>query len=285
MVGRRSEKSGKWREFAAIRLYPENQKRGGYATLMSAARFRFYAELNDFLIDENRGKELTRYFSVSGSVKDFIESFGVPHTEVDLVLANGKPVDFSYPVRDGDRVSVYPVFESLDISSVSRVRPAPLRALRFLLDVHVGRLAAYLRMAGFDALYGNRTSDAELASIVAREGRVLLTRDRYLLMRTAVDRGYWVRATEPKQQLLEVVKRFDLAGSMRPFTRCLDCNAILEEASRESVLERLPPKIREKDVFRVCPSCHRVYWEGSHHERMSKLLRWVKANVPAPPRA
>jgi hypothetical protein len=242
---------------------------------MSAAQFRFYAELNDFLPAENRGKELTRNFTVSGSVKDFLESFGVPHTEVDLVLANGQVVDFSYPVRDGDRVSVYPVFESLDIASVSRVRPAPLRALRFVLDVHVGRLAAYLRMAGFDALYGNQTSDAELAGIVAREGRVLLTRDRYLLMRTAVDRGYWVRSTEPKQQLLEVVKRFDLAGSMQPFTRCLDCNTLLEEASRESVLERLPPRIKDQDVYRVCPSCQRVFWEGSHHERMSKLLRWV----------
>jgi hypothetical protein len=104
-------------------------------------------------------------------------------------------------------------------------------------------------------------------------------------MRTAVDRGYCVRSTEPKQQLLEVVKRFDLAGSMRPFTRCLECNTILEEASRETLLERLPPKIREKDLFRVCPSCQRVYWKGSHHERMSKLLSWVKANVPAPPLA
>jgi hypothetical protein len=252
---------------------------------MSAARFRFYAELNDFLPAEDRGKELTRHFSASGSVKDFVESFGVPHTEVDLVLACGAPVDFSYPVRDGDWVSVYPVFESLDISSVSRVRPTPLRTLRFVLDVHVGRLAGYLRMAGFDALYGNQASDVELASIVAREGRVLLTRDRYLLMRTAVERGYWVRSTQPKQQLLEVVKRYDLAGSMQPFTRCLDCNTLLEEASRESVWERLPPKIRYKDVFRVCPSCRRVYWEGSHHARMSELLRWVKANVPAPPGA
>src|ERR1035437_9447531 len=144
--------------------------------LMSAAQFRFYAELNDFLPDENRGNELTRYFSVSGSVKDFVESFGVPHTEVDIVLSNGNPVDFSYPVRDGDRMSVYPVFESLDIAAVSRVRPAPLRVLRFLLDVHVGRLAAYLRLAGFDALYSNQASDADLAGIVAREGRALLTR-------------------------------------------------------------------------------------------------------------
>ena len=211
--------------------------------LLNAARFRFYAELNDFLPDESRGKELMHYFNVSGSVKDFIESFGVPHTEVDLVLANGEPVDFSYPVRSGDRVSVYPVFESLDIASVSRVRPAPLRALRFLLDVHLGRLAAYLRMAGFDATYGKQASDAELAGILTRDRRVLLTRDRYLLMRTAVERGYWVRSTEPRQQLLEVIRRFDLAGSLQPFTRCLECNLLLQEASRESVWDRLGVKL------------------------------------------
>jgi len=249
---------------------------------MKAARFRFYAELNDFLPYESRGKELTRRFTVSGSVKDFVESFGVPHTEVDLVLANGEPVDFAYAVRDADRISVYPAFESLDISSVSRVRPRPLRDLRFVMDVHLGRLAAYLRLAGFDALYGNRAGDAELAGIVARERRVLLTRDRYLLMRTAVERGYWVRSTEPRKQLLEVVRRFDLAGSMRPFTRCLDCNTLLEEASREAVLNRVPPGIAHKDAFRMCPSCQRVYWEGSHHARMSELLHWVKENAQTP---
>jgi hypothetical protein len=249
---------------------------------MSAARFRFYAELNDFLPAESRGRELTRQFAVSGSVKDFVESFGIPHTEVDLVLVNGESVDFTHRVSDGDRVSVYPVFESLDISSVSRVRPAPLRMLRFLLDVHLGRLAAYLRMAGFDALYCNQASDPELAKIVSSEGRVLLTRDRYLLMRTAVERGYWVRSTEPREQLLEVVRRFDLAGSLRPFTRCLECNTRLEEISREAVWERLPPAVRDKDVFRICPGCQRVYWEGSHHERMSKLLDWVKASVLTP---
>lgn len=247
---------------------------------MSSARFRFYAELNDFLPVESRAKELVRHFDVSGSVKDFVESFGVPHTEVDLVLANGCAVDFSYQVRDGDLVSVYPVFESLDIASASRVRSAPLRELRFVLDVHLGRLAAYLRMAGFDAVYSNSASDAELANAVAREKRVLLTRDRQLLMRTEVDRGYWVRATEPRLQLLEVVRRFDLAGAMRPFTRCLECNSILKDVSRESVLERLPPRVFDKNRFRVCPTCRRVYWEGSHHARMTKLLEWVKAKGP-----
>jgi uncharacterized protein with PIN domain len=246
---------------------------------MSVASFRFYAELNDFLSDKEESREQVRQFDVGGSVKDFIESFGVPHTEVDLVLVNGHPVDFSYTVRDGDRVSVYPVFESLDISSVSRVRREPLRDLRFVADVHLGRLAAYLRLAGFDVRYGNSASDAELARVVAREGRVLLTRDRYLLMRAEVSRGYWVRSTEPRQQLLEVVKRFDLGGSMRPFTRCLKCGTALQEAGWEAVRERVPPGVRGRNAFRLCPICQRVYWEGSHYVRMRKLLEWVRAEA------
>jgi len=227
-------------------------------------------------------RELVRHFDVSSSVKDLVESCGVPHTEIDLVLANSVSVNFSYLVRDGDLVSVYPVFESLDISSISQVRPRPLRVLRFLVDVHLGRLAAYLRLAGFDVLYDNQASDAELAATVTRERRVLLTRDRYLLMRRDVDRGYWVRSTAPKEQLIEVLDRFDLRGSMEPFTRCLKCNSILEQINRETILERLPPKVEEKDVYHVCPTCRRIYWEGSHHTRMKRLLEWVKAGVPGP---
>jgi uncharacterized protein with PIN domain len=243
---------------------------------MGAARFRFYAELKDFLVPENRAQAVERRFDVAGSVKDFIESFGVPHTQVELVLVNGEPVDFAYRVKDGDAVSVYPVFESLDVKAVPRPRPEPLRDLRFVLDVHLGRLAAYLRMAGFDAAYRNRAADDELAAVVERDRRVLLTRDRYLLMRSNVDRGYWVRSTEPKQQFVEVLKRFQLAGSMRPFTRCMRCNAELAAVSREEVLDRLPERVRERDQFRQCRGCGQVYWEGTHHARMRTLLEWAR---------
>ena len=256
----------------------ENRSRDT-AVFMSEARFRFYAELNDFLPAEARMQPLVRRFDVSAPVKDFIESFGVPHTEVTLVLINSHPADFAAMVRDGDYVSVYPVFESLDISPISRIRPAPERTLRFVLDVHLGRLAAYLRMAGFDALYRNQAVDAELAEVVARERRVLLTRDRYLLMRTEVDRGYWVRSTEPKQQLIEVLARFDLKNAIQPFTRCMKCNAVLEEVSRDAVLEQLPLNVAGQDAYHRCPACGRIYWEGSHHTRMAKLLEWVNANI------
>ena len=246
---------------------------------MPAARFRFYAELNDFLPPENRQRPLERRFDVSGSVKDFIESFGVPHTEVEMVLANGRPVDFAYRVRDGDALSVYPVFESFDVSAVPRVRAEPLRDLRFVLDVHLGRLAAYLRMAGFDAWYDNRAADPELAAAVANNRRVLLTRDRYLLMRSNVDRGYWVRSAEPKRQLAEVLGRFQLAGSMRPFTRCMRCNGELLPALREEVWDRLPGGVRERSAFRRCAACGQVYWEGTHHARMQELLAWAVAQI------
>jgi len=243
---------------------------------MAAARFRFYAELNDFLAAQHRGRPVERRFDAGGSVKDFIEGFGVPHTEVELVLVNGEPADFSYRVRDGDSISVYPVFEALDVSAIPRVRAAPLRDLRFVLDVHLGRLAAYLRMAGFDAEYRNDVGDEELAETVARERRVLLTRDRGLLMRSKVDRGYWVRATEPKQQLAEVLKRFDLAGSMRPFTRCTRCNGELGAASPTEVWDRVPVSVRDRHEFRRCSKCGQVYWEGTHHARMERMLAWAK---------
>ncbi len=163
---------------------------------MPRATLRFYAELNDFLPAEDRHQPVERPVHGRPSIKDLIEAAGVPHTEVDLVLVNGESVDFAYPVRDGDRISVYPVFESMDIAAVTRVRPEPLRELRFVLDVHLGRLAAYLRLAWFDAFYRNDVDDAELARIAAG-GRVLLTRDQGLLKRRAVQRGYWLRATRP----------------------------------------------------------------------------------------
>jgi uncharacterized protein with PIN domain len=247
---------------------------------MPAARFRFYAELNDFLPPESRGRPQERRSDVKGSVKDCIESFGVPHTEVELVLANGHPVDFSYQIHDGDEISVYPVFESFDVSSVHRVRREPLRDLRFVLDVHLGRLAAYLRMSGFDAAYSNRASDPELAAVVANERRVLLTRDRYLLMRSQVDRGYWVRSTDPKRQLVEILARFQLAGSLRPFTRCMRCNGELHPVARGEVWGQLPERVRERQEFRRCSVCGQVYWEGTHHARMVKILEWATAQAP-----
>ena len=256
---------------------------------MAQATLRFYAELNDFLPPDRRHRPDTRSFVSHTSVKDLIEAAGVPHTEVDLVLVDGDSVDFSCQVCDGDRVSVYPVFESVDIRGVTRVRPEPLRQLRFVLDVHLGRLAAYLRLAGFDALYRNDLQDAALAEI-ASGGRVLLTRDRSLLKRRVVTRGYWLRSVRPHRQLVEVLRRFDLCRAVEPFRRCLRCNAVVESVRRADVVDELPPRTRRYfDEFHRCPGCGRIYWKGGHFTAMRSLLdraiaeaRGDRSTRPAP---
>ncbi len=233
---------------------------------------RFYAELNDFLPPDERQRVLARRLDAPGSVKDVIEGFGVPHPEVELVLVNGRPVEFGCLVAEGDRVAVYPRFRRL---------PAPGPPLRvpwtgeprFLLDVHLGRLASYLRLAGFDAAYANDATDAALAAASREEGRALLTRDRGLLKRREVERGYWVRETQPRRQLAEVLRRFDLAGRLQPLARCGRCNGRLAPVGKAAVEADLPPRTRrEQHEFHRCDRCGRVYWRGSHVARIERLL-------------
>jgi len=240
---------------------------------MQQAQFRFYAELNDLLSLRNRQRTLVYIFGVPSSLKDVIEACGVPHTEVGLILANGEPAAFSRLLREGDSISVYPVFRSLDITPLARLQSRSAGEMRFVLDTHLGKLTAHLRMLGFDSLYRNDCPDEELAHISATERRILLSRDRGLLKRSAVTRGYLVRAAHPREQLMEVVRRFDLSRSMVPFCRCLHCNAALRPVAKEMVNGRLPPQTRQHyDHFHLCPECGRVYWKGSHYQRMKALI-------------
>jgi uncharacterized protein with PIN domain len=240
---------------------------------MSQATFRFYAELNDFLPRARRQAAFEHEFFGRVSVKDMIESLGVPHPEIDLILVNGVSVEFGCLVADGDSVSVYPMFESLDIRPLLHLRPEPLREPRFLLDGHLGRLAAYLRLLGLDAEYRNDFTDEELASRTAAERRILLTRDRGLLKRSEVERGYCVRSDSPRQQAHEVVERFDLRRSVAPFRRCLSCNGLLQPVEKQSVWERLPPGTRERfDEFHRCADCGKLFWPGSHYTRLQQLV-------------
>ncbi|MCY1347133.1 Mut7-C RNAse domain protein [compost metagenome] len=241
---------------------------------MTTATFRFYEELNDFLPPERRRQAFSCACARAATVKHMIEALGVPHTEVELVLVNGESVGFERLLADGDRVAVYPKFEALDVSSLLRVRERPLRVLRFVADAHLGGLAHLLRMAGFDTLYDNHFDDAEIAALGAAEGRVVLTRDRGLIMRRSVTHGCYVRALKPAQQLRELFERLDLAGSARPFSLCLHCNAPLREVAKAAVLDRLPPRVCEAyQRFLTCERCQRVFWEGSHWRSMQALLR------------
>jgi len=241
---------------------------------MPTATFRFYQELNDFLPVERKKVPFAHHFIDRASIKDMIESFGVPHTEVDLILVNGQSVDFSYIVNDNDTISVYPMFESLDITPILKVRPKPLRETKFVLDVHLGKLTVFLRIMGFDSYYRNDLSDDELVEISVKEKRILLTRDRNLLKRKAITHGHFVRATNPKLQLKEILSHFDLRRNISPFKRCLRCNSLMNSVSKEKVLGEIPPRVQTfYDDFYQCSGCQKVYWKGSHYETMKRFIK------------
>jgi uncharacterized protein with PIN domain len=240
------------------------------------ATFRFYEELNNFLPKERRKVDFSYSFDRKASIKDCIESMGVPHTEVDLILVNGVSVDFSYILVDQDRVSVYPVFELLDVTDVARLRPQPLRDPKFVVDVNLGRLARYLRLLGFDSLYRNDYVDSELVKICSEQGRIVLTRDRNLLKHSAITHGCFIHNTEPLRQIDEVVVRLDLANVAKPFKRCVRCNGLLQSVEKSVVKERLQPLTRRYyGVFWICGSCEQVYWKGSHYQKMMKLVEVI----------
>ena len=240
---------------------------------------RFYEELNDFLEPEQYKVDFGVEIKKARSIKDLIESIGVPHTEIDLIIVDGESVDFNYQVQDGDHISVYPVFESLDISPLNHCQPQPLRDTRFILDVHLGRLAAYLRMLGFDTLYRNDYEDPELADISAAEHRILLTCDRRLLMRKQITHGYFVRAIQPREQILEILSRFDLFNNQKPFTRCMSCNGKTHAVNKQEIENRLLPKTKKYyDEFFRCESCNKIYWKGSHYLKMQAMVDKIKVS-------
>lgn len=230
---------------------------------------RFYAELNDFLPEARRQRSFVHHFHGTPAVKDVIESLGPPHTEVELILVDGEPVGWGHRLRGGERVAVYPVFEELDLGPLRVLRRDSLRRLAFVADGHLGRLARYLRLLGFDTWYQPQADDAALSLRSAEEGRILLTRDRGLLKRSEVQRGYCVRSTDAERQVREVAERFHLERDARPFSRCLRCNRELEALPAAAARSRVPPRVAGRFTqFWACSGCGRVYWRGSHYEAM-----------------
>lgn len=241
---------------------------------------RAYAELNDFLDPESRGVTVRRPFRSHQTVKDVLEAMGIPHTEVDLILVNGDPHSFAHRPRIGDRIAAYPMFEALDIGSTARLRPTPLRDPRFAIDVNLGRLARLLRMLGFDVWWSSDADDQTLTDISLDEQRILLTRDRALLKRRAITHGLFVHSEQPEQQTLEVIRRLDLRQRLAPLTRCVRCNGTLAAVSKDEVIDHLEPLTRRYySEFSRCTQCGRIYWAGSHHERLLSLVERLRSQL------
>ncbi|MCF6291224.1 MAG: Mut7-C ubiquitin/RNAse domain-containing protein [Desulfobacterales bacterium] len=207
------------------------------------------------------------------SIKDLLESLGIPHAEISRLEVNGREVSFAHIVEPGDRIAARPLTPPVDFSVATKLRPEPLGATRFLVDVNVGKLAPWLRMAGFDTGYHPGLADRDLAGLAVREERILLTRDSGLLKHKIVVFGHLIRARQPDEQLREVVQLFGLGSRIRPFSRCMRCNGQLQPVAREEVFDRLEPLTRKYyHTFTRCEECDRIYWPGSHRARMATLL-------------
>ncbi len=240
---------------------------------MPTVTLRFYAELNDFLAPARRQRDWTLELAALGPVRHLIETCGVPHTEVELIIRDGESIDLETSVEDGDRIAVYPMLETFDVRPLLRVRAAPLRRLGFVADAHLGGLAKRLRMLGFDTLWHNDLGDTELARLAGQDHRILLTRDRRLLMHRSVTHGCYLRAGTTRAQLADLVERLQLCAEINPFSRCMVCNGPLHKVTPQAVWTRIPPKVQcTQQDFWTCAGCNRLYWKGSHWRAMSRQI-------------
>jgi uncharacterized protein len=232
----------------------------------------FDKDLRFFLKRSHRETLMNRVVDHKTSVKDVIESCGVPHTEVDLILVDGQSVRFSYQIRSDQRVEVFPFSTVHDVGS--RLQERGIET--FVADGHLGKLARDLRLLGIDVLYDNTATDQDLVAIVRRTGRALLSRDRRLLMHGVIKNGFSPRSQQALEQTREVVQRFELSSKLAPFTRCLRCNGTVRPTPKESVLGQLQPLTRlYYNDFTRCAMCGQTYWHGSHLEKLQKRVRAI----------
>jgi|AntRauTorcE11897_2_1112592.scaffolds.fasta_scaffold14587_2 hypothetical protein len=241
---------------------------------------RIFGDLNNFLKDNNRlYREIT--FKDRQTIKDILEGLKIPHTEVYLLLKDSKTIKLDYLVQDGDIISVYPVYMNLDIEdSISTIRKKYNLYPKFIADAHLGKLVSYLRILGFDTFYHNDYGDKYLAQKSNEENRILLTRDHGLLMRKIVKYGYFIRENYPKDQLKEVIIRYNLIKYINDTSRCPKCNSELEEIEKEKIIDRLEPKTKKYyNNFFICPSCDQIYWKGSHFRKINKMIDNIKDGI------
>ena len=232
-------------------------------------------KLRPLLTRSYRDQTVVRYpLDRRASIKDILEAVGIPHTEVGAIRDTATEYSFAHIPAPGECLRIEGVQYGLDVTRATRLRPEPLPAVRFLVDINVGKLTRLLRLAGLDSRYAPDLNDGALAALAAADQRILLSRNRELLKRKEVTHGHLVRAEQPADQLREILTLYDLANRVKPFSRCLSCNTILVTVSREEVLDRLEPLTRKYyHRFKRCPGCGRIYWQGSHHAQMVRLLQ------------
>jgi uncharacterized protein with PIN domain len=239
---------------------------------------RFRGDLDVFLGSRVGDTVIERQLTEKTSIKDIIESCGVPHPEVDLILVDEQTVDFSHTLAKDAQVEVFPVEKRLTDHTDKRLQTIAIS--RFVVDCHLGRLTRNLRLLGFDVAYDQSADDRQLLDVMARENRALLTRDRRLLMHAIVQHGYCPRSQNAEEQTIEVVRRFNLSELIAPFTRCLRCNALLEEAAKAEIIDNLEPLTKVYyNQFRRCTGCKKIYWSGSHFPKLQRKIEEIRSRI------
>ncbi|MCE9686365.1 Mut7-C ubiquitin/RNAse domain-containing protein [Shewanella sp. AS16] len=251
-----------------------------HAALVRTSFFRFYEELNDFLPLARRRVSFAYGFKGRPSIKNTLAALGVPHAEIDLLLVDGRSVDFNYRLQGQEHVSVYPMFECFDIGAITRLKHRPLRDSKFIVDVNLGKLATQLRLLGFDSLYRSDFADREIVALSLAEQRIILTRDKGILHYNSVSHGYWVRSTDVRVQIQEVIERFQLEHKLAPFSRCPLCNTVLQAIDKAEVRGRVPPgAFGCYEAYKECPRCRKIYWQGSHYRQICRRIAALRASL------
>jgi uncharacterized protein with PIN domain len=237
---------------------------------------RCYAELNNCLDRARQYMNFPLSIPDGASTSDLITAIGLRPDQIDLILVNGQSAGMNYRLSDKDRIAFYPVFERLDISSLEKIHEIPLRRPRFILDVHLGKLARLLRLLGFDALYRNDYTRDELIQKSIDEHRILLSKDEQLLKDELITHANLIRSPDPHRQINDLLQTLDLFSLAAPFTRCTLCNSMLHRIEKESVLFRIPTMTSKIcDEYLLCPSCDHIYWKGTHYKRLESLVREI----------
>ncbi len=240
---------------------------------MGKVYFRFYEELNNYLSEEKRKMWFNFNFNNEITVLSAILLLNVPAKEIDLILINQKSEGFDYILKNNDRISVYPKFELFDISELNDVRDRPLRETKFICDVHLGKLSRYLRMLGFDSLYSNQYSNDEIIKISYEEKRIILSKNIKFKKYEEVTHFYWIRSSNTKEQLIDIIKKMQLENCINPYTRCIECNDLIQEIEKNKIKKRLLTNtLKYFNEFNLCSKCNKIYWKGSHYEDMNDFI-------------
>ena len=233
----------------------------------------FHNDLQMLLKKSQAGKVVKYALKRRASLKDIIESQGVPHTEVAQILLGNKELGFAFIPVGGEDIDIFPFSEEISVFNSTLLRPQPMSSLKFMVDINVQKLARNLRIIGFDTSMVPDMRLIEIGKVATSEHRIVITRNRELLKCNTVVHGHLVRSEDHVIQLQEVVKLYKIKLHIKPFSRCIACNGDLMSVTKQDIIHRLEPLTRKYfNTFKRCSDCEKIYWQGSHYNQMLKMI-------------